>query len=363
MRLYWLSGDARLAQSIVWAATWMERAAFVPADHPANVEGGDAFWYICRASDNSEVYPALNPMDFAALGFAYQQTGDARFLTLAQRLLSANMWGRSIKEYNQALRTAAQGLYLLSKAPGSVALTLGQGTQTPAPAPTYTVSGRITSGGSPLSGVSVRCGGAAATSAGDGSYTLAGLAAGTYAVSVTHPGYSFSGPGQVSVGSSRSGVDYVGTVSSVAPTGGLIYDEGLAAGWSSSGSRSQYRLDNGTPVKSGGKSLALTITGNDGAVQLSGPKLPLAGRSVLRMWVHGGKSGGQQLRARALIDGKLASGSVNLRNYGGLPRANGWIEYSVPLADLGAAGGNLTALRIFAGSRTSAAYLDLIRVE
>jgi hypothetical protein len=82
---------------------------------------------------------------------------------------------------------------------------------------TYRISGIVTSGGSGLPGVTVTAGNALATTADDGSYTLSGLKAGTYPVTPSKSGYTFS-PASRSVTLSvtdASGVNFAGTTGAV----------------------------------------------------------------------------------------------------------------------------------------------------
>lgn len=87
---------------------------------------------------------------------------------------------------------------------------------------TYTLSGRIASNGSPLEGVRVSVTSQKVTyTDSDGTYTLAGLSAGSYTVSVFLSGYTFTAVGfsnPVFVGPSQSGIDWTGEGGS--PTGG-----------------------------------------------------------------------------------------------------------------------------------------------
>lgn len=85
--------------------------------------------------------------------------------------------------------------------------------------PNYSVSGTITAGGSPLAGVTVSTGSVSATTNGSGVYTLPGLANGTYTVTPTLSGYSFS-PANRSVsvsGANVTGQDFVAVAPAPAP--------------------------------------------------------------------------------------------------------------------------------------------------
>ena len=80
---------------------------------------------------------------------------------------------------------------------------------------TYQISGLVTSSGVPMQGVRVAVSSAkVAYTDSDGTYTLAGLSAGSYTVSASKENYSFSVFGfanPVSVGPSRTGIDFNGT--------------------------------------------------------------------------------------------------------------------------------------------------------
>lgn len=98
------------------------------------------------------------------------------------------------------------------EASDSVLVTVGSPTS-------FRISGTITSGGNPAAGVHVTAGPLkTATTDSDGTYTITGLSAGTYYVTASHQSYDsftesgFSNP--VSVGPSRTGIDFTGEASS-----------------------------------------------------------------------------------------------------------------------------------------------------
>lgn len=454
VRLYWLTGDARVRASVVRAADWVANTAFIPAGDGQNTSGDNALWYICRASDNREIYPALSPMTYLMLGFAHQVSADPKYLQLARKLLEANNWGNSIKEYNQAMRSSAQGLYLLQAAPGTRPLTLaesGSGTgdarpdaprglraypalplvhlrwtaatngsvagyhvyraatengayvrrtaaavktggltdsgiaagsthwyrvtaisaagleslpssavstaQTPAHCK---ISGRVAHAGSGLVGVTVSSGGRSALTSADGTFVLDGLVTGTYSLTASREGYRITPAPLVIVVTA----DVSGVLFTAAPTesGALdIYEDAPLAGWAIRSFRSIVDAGNASPVRGGRRSMALTVRGRDGYALLSGQGIALSGRSRLRFFVHGGTSGRQLLRVRAVVNG-AARGSLNLHLYA-VPRAGEWIEYSIPLSDFGATQGSLTGVKFFAGSRQKIAFIDSVRLE
>lgn len=228
---------------------------------------------------------------------------------------------------------------------------------------TYTISGKVTLSGSGLSGVLVAGGGQSALTTADGTYTLSQVIAGTYTISASKSGYTCSAPQSVTVAPSRTGVNFTATATN--PSGGssVIYDDQLRSSWTSKKGRASVTLTATNPVAQGQKSISLQVTGIDGYVELSGTGLPVAGKSAVKFSIHGGTKGGQQLRVRSIVDGVRQDNSLNLSQYGGLPVANGWKEYTIPLADLKATSGSLTGIKFFAGKKQQKAYIDYIRVE
>jgi len=80
-------------------------------------------------------------------------------------------------------------------------------------APTYSISGTVTSGGTGLSGVLVSTGSSTVTTDSSGNYTISGLANGTYTVTPTKSGYTFS-PTSTSVtisSANKTGVNFTAT--------------------------------------------------------------------------------------------------------------------------------------------------------
>lgn len=77
----------------------------------------------------------------------------------------------------------------------------------------YTISGTVrTNSGLGLSGATLTCGALGAISDTSGNYTFTGLSAGTYTVSVSQSGYSFSpGSQTVTLGPDATGIDFIGT--------------------------------------------------------------------------------------------------------------------------------------------------------
>ena len=235
-------------------------------------------------------------------------------------------------------------------------------TPTAATVQTYTISGKVTLSGAGLAGVLVAGGGQSALTAADGTYTLSQIIAGTYTITASKSGYTLSAAQSVTVAPSRTGVNF--TATSNPPTGSsVIYDDQLRSAWTSKRGRASVTLTATNPVAQGQKSISFQVTGIDGYVELSGTGLSVAGKSSVKFSIHGGAKGGQQLRVRSIVDGVKQESSLNLTQYGGSPVANGWKEYTIPLADLAATSGSLTGIKFFAGKKQNKAYIDYIRVE
>ena len=133
-RLYRASGDAIYLQSATKAVRWLKEGCFVPASDRSTSFTADpdpatddepslhtaSFRYVCRARDNRTALPGLNPMFAFALGLGWQRTGDESYRTMAREVMAAEAWGYTIKEYNQSLRGASQGFFLLESPAGHV---------------------------------------------------------------------------------------------------------------------------------------------------------------------------------------------------------------------------------------------------
>jgi hypothetical protein len=227
------------------------------------------------------------------------------------------------------------------------------------------VSGTVTLSGAGLAGVLIAGGGQTALTASNGTYTLSQLIAGTSSITASKAGYTLSAPVSVTVGPSRTGVNF--TASTVGggsnPSGSIIYDDAIRNSWTQRKSRSKVSLAATNPVAEGQKSISLVVTGVDGYVDLSGDGLSVAGKQYLKFSIHGGAKGGQALRVRSFVNGVKQTNSLNLSLYGGLPVANGWKHYTIPLADLDATSGLLTGVRFFAGSKQARSFIDYVRME
>jgi hypothetical protein len=101
--------------------------------------------------------------------------------------------------------------------------------------PTYTISGTVSlSGGGTLAGVTVSTTGASATTDGSGNYTLTGLANGTYTITPSLTGYTFS-PASQSVTVNGGNVGGIGFTASPVPTYSISGTVTLSAGGGLSG--------------------------------------------------------------------------------------------------------------------------------
>ena len=110
-------------------------------------------------------------------------------------------------------------------------------TATAIPPSTYNISGTITSGGSGLSGVTVTAGSASATTSGSGAYTLSGLVNGTYTVTPSLSGYTFT-PASASEtvnGANITGVNFTAASASSTGIANGGFETGSLSGWSTSG--------------------------------------------------------------------------------------------------------------------------------
>ena len=92
---------------------------------------------------------------------------------------------------------------------------------------TYSISGTVALGGSPLQGVTVTLSGtssATTTTYGDGSYTFGGLANGSYTVTPSKAGYTFN-PASIAVkftGTNSTGNNFTATASPIYSIGGTV---------------------------------------------------------------------------------------------------------------------------------------------
>jgi hypothetical protein len=134
LRLYDDTRDTAYLESATKAARWLREGCAVAKNDAATIFTDDpdpsssddpsmhhaTFRYVCRAADNRTALPGLNPMFALALGLGWQRTGDEGYRTLAREVLGYEGWGYTIKEYNQSMRSAARGFFLLEQPAGTV---------------------------------------------------------------------------------------------------------------------------------------------------------------------------------------------------------------------------------------------------
>lgn len=118
-----------------------------------------------------------------------------------------------------------------------------------------------------------------------------------------------------------------------AQTDQTIYNDSLQNGWENWG-WATLNYDNPSPVHSGSKSISVTIV-NDTfqAIFLHHAAMDTTPYTNLSFWLHGGVTGGQQLKVQAL-NNDVAQTVVNLPTLG----ANTWQQFNLSLSSLGVAG-------------------------
>ena len=183
---------------------------------------------------------------------------------------------------NYTLANLASGSYTItpsrsgySFSPVNRAVTIGTANVTgqnftgTATTTTYSISGTVaTSGGTGISGVTVSTGSASATTSSTGAYTISGLANGTYTVTPTLTGYTFSPVNRsVTISSANStGQNFTGTAS----TGGAtaLSNGVAAAGSTNSTSANSSWKDYTVAIPSGASNLTIATSGASGDVDL-----------------------------------------------------------------------------------------------
>ena len=128
----------------------------------------------------------------------------------------------------------------------------------------YTVSGRVTDGSSNgIAGVSISDGaGHTASTDSNGNYTLSGLAAGTYTITPSKSGYTFSPASlPVTVPPDSTGQDFTGTIAP--PTGKPII---LVHGWQGLSKTGGFQCNQGVQIYNGANS---TLDVEDGTPDLA----------------------------------------------------------------------------------------------
>jgi hypothetical protein len=183
---------------------------------------------------------------------------------------------------NYALSNLAAGSYTLtpsrsgytfSPTSRSVSITsanvTGQNFTGTATVTTYAVSGTITtSTGTAISGVSVSNGSSTTTTNSSGVYTFSGMANGTYTITPSLSGYTFSPTSRsVSVsGANVTGQNFTGTAASSGATA-LSNGVGVAGSTSSTSANSSWR-DYTVAIPSGASNLVISTTNSTGDLDL-----------------------------------------------------------------------------------------------
>ncbi|MCC6548196.1 glycoside hydrolase family 44 protein [Candidatus Sumerlaeota bacterium] len=142
-----------------------------------------------------------------------------------------------------------------------------------------------------------------------------------------------------------------------------VYADALDAGWQNWSWSTATNFGTTSPHHGGANSVAVTHqAGYAGFYLHSNSDLSAAGYSSIQFWIHGGSSGGQQIRLAMIVaGGSEAPLSVDLAP----PAANGWTQVTIPLTNFGAA----TTIAGFywidrSGSAQPAYYLDdIVLVE
>src|ERR1051326_5605810 len=111
-----------------------------------------------------------------------------------------------------------------------------------------------------------------------------------------------------------------------------IFTDSLQNGWQNWG-WATLDYNNTSPVHSGTKSVAVTITDNSyQAIYIAHSAFDSTPYGTLTFWINGGASGGQQLQVQGHAGG-VAQTTTNLPALA----ANTWQQFSISLATLGVA--------------------------
>lgn len=146
-----------------------------------------------------------------------------------------------------------------------------------------------------------------------------------------------------------------------------LYDDALHAAFQdwSWAAAADYSLANTTPVQSGQRSIRF-LPRAWGGLLFADPNgsHDLADYAALTFWIHGGSSGGQNLRL-SLLDGTTALAELNVASYtaGGIVAAT-WHQASIPLdASTGLASGSFSRVQLMdnTGGVQAQVFLDALR--
>jgi len=127
--------------------------------------------------------------------------------------------------------------------------------------------------------------------------------------------------------------------SAAASPGPTVYHDSLGGGWADWSWNSTINFGNSSPVYAGNRSLRLTVTRAWGAIQLHSDTGVAAAQFPYLTFAARASAAGQAYSV-ALTDtnNKQFTAFVPLTKYGGNPVTSGWTLYTIPVADLGAAG-------------------------
>jgi hypothetical protein len=143
-----------------------------------------------------------------------------------------------------------------------------------------------------------------------------------------------------------------------------IYSNALVNGWVDYSYNTTRNFSNAAPVYSGSEySISATITSAWGGIQLYHPPMTNTAYANISFWLNGGVDGGQNLK----MYGNLGTGPTAQGVYYDLsaPQANTWVQYTVPLSDLGVANAmNFSgfAIQDSVGGTEPTFYLDDIQL-
>ncbi|MBC8077838.1 MAG: hypothetical protein H7Y32_17310, partial [Chloroflexales bacterium] len=142
-----------------------------------------------------------------------------------------------------------------------------------------------------------------------------------------------------------------------------IYADALASGWNN-GSWAEANLAAVDPVRTGDKSIAVTVRAGYEGFQVCHLGFSTAGYTQLRFWINGGSSGGQRLQVYATRVGDTPDHFL-IKQLIDLPGANTWREVQLPLADVEADNRTIKCLVLqdATGSAQPTFFLDDIRLS
>ena len=140
--------------------------------------------------------------------------------------------------------------------------------------------------------------------------------------------------------------------------GTVIYDDAMGSGFQD-WSWATHSLDESVTVHSGPTALSFEPD-NWEALMFHHTGLDLSLYQSVDLWVHGGTTGGQQVRL-ALFNDATPLGSINLADALGHPLAAGtWQKVSIPLSTLGATSGTVNDFYVQddSGTNQGTVYVD-----